>query len=157
MRFSFGIFLLVLTLNMPAFAQDELFKTMTISAYGMKAQGERTRVISENIANATTTALTPDGQPYTRKLILFENDRDKTHKTDLVKVKDITDDRKTDYTLKYMPDHPGANAAGYVKMPNVNMLVEMNDMREAQRSYEANLGMLEQSKTMSMRTIDLLR
>lgn len=157
MRLSLSLFFLVLVLNFPAYAQDELFKTMTISAYGMKAQGERTRVISENIANASTAALTPDGQPYTRKVILFKNDKDRTYKTDLVKVKDITQDRKSDYVLKYMPDHPGANAEGYVKMPNVNMLVEMNDMREAQRSYEANLGMLEQSRAMSMRTIDMLR
>lgn len=157
MRFFSSVFFVVLMINVSAFAQDELFKTMTISAYGMKAQGERTRVISENIANASTTALTPGGQPYTRKLILFENDKDRKYKTDLVKVKDITQDRKTDYVLKYMPDNPGANAEGYVKMPNVNMLVEMNDMREAQRSYEANLGMLDQSKTMAIRTIDLLR
>ena len=72
-------------------------------------------------------------------------------------VEDITDDRREDFPLKYMPDHPGADAAGYVKMPNVNMLIELNDMREAQRSYEANLGMIEQSRNMMFRTIDMLR
>ncbi len=137
--------------------QNSMWNTMMISAYGMKAQGERTRVISENIANAGTAALSPDAQPYTRKIITFKNEMDKQYDTDLVKVKDIGQDRKTDYQLKYMPDHPGANAAGYVKMPNVNMIVELNDMREAQRSYEANLGMMENYRTMSMRTIDMLR
>jgi flagellar basal-body rod protein FlgC len=136
---------------------SRMWNTMTVSAYGMKAQSERSRVISENIANAQTAALTPDGQPYTRKIITFQNEMDRASKTDLVKVKDIADDTKTEFPLKYMPDHPGANAAGYVKMPNVNMIIELNDMREAQRSYEANLGMMENSRAMAMRTIDMLR
>ncbi|PZQ48487.1 MAG: flagellar basal body rod protein FlgC [Micavibrio aeruginosavorus] len=134
-----------------------MWNTMAISAYGMKAQGERTRVISENIANANTAAISPDAKPYTRKIITFKNEMDKQYDTNLVKVKDIAPDKKTDYTLKYMPDHPGANAAGYVQMPNVNMVVELTDMREAQRSYEANLGMMDNYRTMSMRTIDMLR
>lgn len=139
-------------------ADDSLmWNTMTVSAYGMKAQSERSRVISENIANAQTAALTPDGQPYTRKIITFQNEMDRATRTDLVKVKDIANDTKTEFPLKYMPDHPGANAAGYVKMPNVNMIIELNDMREAQRSYEANLGMMENSRAMAMRTIDMLR
>ena len=137
--------------------QNSMWNTMMVSAYGMKAQGERSRVISENIANAGTAAISPNAEPYSRKVITFKNQMDKTYDTDLVKVKDIADDRKTEFPLKYMPDHPGANAAGYVKMPNVNMVVELTDMREAQRSYEANLGMIEQSKSMVMRTIDLLR
>ena len=136
---------------------SSMWNTMTVSAYGMKAQSERSRIISENIANAQTAALTPDGQPYTRKIITFQNEMDRAYKSDLVKVKDVEDDRKTEYPLKYMPDHPGANEAGYVKMPNVNMVIELNDMREAQRSYEANLGMMENSRSMAMRTIDMLR
>ncbi len=130
---------------------------MAVSAYGMKAQGERTRVISENIANANTAAISPDAMPYTRKVITFKNEMDKKQGVDLVKVKDISADTKSEYQLKYMPDHPGANAAGYVKMPNVNMVVELTDMREAQRSYEANLGMMENYRNMSMRTIDMLQ
>jgi flagellar basal-body rod protein FlgC len=137
--------------------QNTMFNTMMVSAYGMKAQGERSRVISENIANAGTAAITPNSEPYSRKVITFKNQMDKSYKTDLVKVKDIADDRKTEFPLKYMPDHPGANAAGYVKMPNVNMVVELTDMREAQRSYEANMGMMESYRNMSMRTIDMLR
>ena len=139
-------------------AEDSaMWNTMTVSAYGMKAQSERSRVISENIANAGTAALTPNSEPYTRKIITFKNEMDRAYKTDLVKVEDVADDRRTEFPLKYMPDHPGANAAGYVKMPNVNMIIELNDMREAQRSYEANLGMMENSRNMAMRTIDMLR
>lgn len=130
---------------------------LVISAYGMKAQGERTRVIAENLANANTAALTPEGEPYSRKVITFKNELDRERGHRLVNVEDITDDKRGEFPLKYMPDHPGADAAGYVKMPNVNMLIEMNDMREAQRSYEANLGMIEQSRSMMLRTIDLLR
>lgn len=130
---------------------------MTISAFGLRAQGERTRVISENIANAGTAPLTPNDEPYSRKVITFKNemDRDRGHRT--LKVEDIADDRRGEFPLKFMPDHPGANEAGYVQMPNVNILIEMNDMREAQRSYEANLGMIEQSRSMILRTVDLLR
>ena len=137
--------------------QNSMWNTMMVSAYGMKAQGERTRVISENIANAGTAAISPNADPYARKIITFKNTMDKQYQTDLVKVKDITDDRKSEFQLKYMPDHPGANSAGYVKMPNVNMVIELSDMREAQRSYEANLGMMENYRNMSMRTIDMLR
>lgn len=135
---------------------SDMWNPMMISAHGMKAQGERTRIISENIANVSTAPLTPEGKPYTRKLITFKNEMDKQSGLNLVKVKDVSEDKKSDYTLKYMPDHPAANAGGYVKMPNVQMIVELNDMREAQRSYEANLGMLDQSKNMMMRTISLL-
>lgn len=136
---------------------SDIWNTMMVSAYGMKAQSERARVISENIANVDTTALTPGGDPYRRKVISFENELDKQTQAHLVKVKNISADPNTDFALKYMPDHPAANTSGYVKMPNVNMVIELNDMREAQRSYEANLGMLETSKTMASRTIDLLR
>ena len=136
---------------------SDMWNTMTVSAYGMRAQGERSRVISENIANASTAALTPDSNPYSRKIITFKNEMDKQHGTDLVKVKSIGNDKHNDFVMKYMPDHPGANAGGYVKMPNVNMIVELNDMREAQRSYEANLGMMQNSREMNQRLIDVLR
>ena len=135
----------------------EMFDTMLISAHGMRVQGERTRVISENIANAKTAPLTPDQDPYARKVITFRNEMDRQKGLRLVRVEDITDDRRQEFPKKYMPDHPGADEAGYVQMPNVNMLIEMNDMREAQRSYEANLGMIEQTRGMMNRTIDLLR
>lgn len=135
----------------------DMLDAMTISAHGMRAQGERTRVISENIANASTGALTPNSEPYSRKVITFKNEMERELGHRLVRVEDITDDRRQEFPLKFMPDHPGADANGYVKMPNVNMLIELNDMREAQRSYEANLGMIEQSRGMALRTIDMLR
>ena len=135
----------------------DMLDAMTISAYGMRAQGERTRIISENIANASTAALTPESDPYARKVITFKNEMDRERGHRLVEVEDISTDRRQEFQLKFMPDHPGADSDGYVKMPNVNMLIELNDMREAQRSYEANLGMIENSRTMMFRTIDLLR
>ena len=136
---------------------DDVLSAMTHSAYGMRAQGERTRVIAENIANASTAAKTPAEEPYSRKIITFKNELDRAHGQTLVKVDDVRDAPDKDFPLKYMPDHPGANEAGYVRMPNVNTLIEINDMREAQRSYEANLGMLEQSRNMALRTIEMLR
>lgn len=136
---------------------DPLFSSLTVSASGMQAYGERIRVISENVANVGTAANTPDGQPYARKLITFSNELDRQLGQRVVKVEDITDDRNTPFPEKYLPDHPGADERGYVRMPNVNLLVELSDMREAQRSYEANLGMLDQTRGMYSRTIDLLR
>jgi flagellar basal-body rod protein FlgC len=114
-------------------------------------------VISENLANANTASKVPGGDPYARKEILFKNVLDRESGVNLVKVDEIRRDPNAEFNLKYMPDHPGADDAGYVKMPNVNVLVEMNDMREAQRSYEANLSMLENSRNMASRTIDILR
>jgi len=136
---------------------SELYNALTISAHGMRAQSTRIRVISENMANAATAANTPDEKPYTRQAITFKNVLDREMGVRTVTVKDIHQDTKKPYPTKYMPDHPGADASGYVKMPNVDSLVEMMDAREAQRSYEANLGMMEQSKSMVMQTIGLLR
>lgn len=136
---------------------NELMNAIQVSAYGLRAQGERVRVITENVANADTAATAPGEKPYTRKIITFQNHMDKASGVDLVKVKGVTEDQDAQYVRKYMPDHPGADKDGYVEMPNVNMLVEMMDVREAQRSYEANLSMIEQAKAMIGRTIDLLR
>ena len=136
---------------------DHLFGAMTISAYGMKAQGERLRMITENVANAATAAPTPDEDPYARKIITFQNELDRKLGMRVVSVEDIEDDTRTPFPIRYMPDHPGADEAGYVRMPNVNVLIEMTDMREAQRTYEANLAMIQQSRTMAERTIDVLR
>lgn len=136
---------------------DELFGAMGISASGMRAQSVRVRVVSENLANSATAATTPEETPYTRQIVTFKNQLDKQIGFDAVGVKEINYDTKKPYPLKYMPDHPGANADGYVRMPNVDMLIETMDMREAQRSYEANLGMLDQSRNMALQTIDLLR
>lgn len=136
---------------------SELYNAITISSHGMKAQSTRVRVISENLANSDTAAARPNENPYTRKTITFKNVMDRNIGANTVEVSKIRDDTKRPYPVKYMPDHPGADSAGYVKMPNVDTIVEMTDMREAQRSYEANLGILDQSRSMVNRTIDLLR
>ena len=136
---------------------SELFSAMSISASGMRAQSTRIRVIAENIANADTAAPLPGENPYTKRNITFKNVLDREMGIEKVEVGAITQDTKRPYPVKYMPDHPGADAEGYVKMPNVDALIETMDMREAQRSYEANLGLIEQSRSMAMQTIDILR
>lgn len=136
---------------------DDLFAAMKASSMGMKAQGARVRILSENVANADTTGKTAGSDPYRRQTITFKNELDREWGIKEVKVDEIGQDKKTPFELKYMPGHPAANAEGYVKMPNLNSLIEIMDVREAQRSYEANLGMIEQSRSMVLRTIDLLR
>ncbi len=134
----------------------DLMKAMTMAAKGMQAQGVRMRVISENLANADTTSKTEGGDPYRRQVVTFKNQMDRKEGIREVTVNSIGPD-KSDFVMKYNPSHPSADSKGYVKMPNVNTLVEMMDMREAQRSYEANLGVIEVSKSMLMRTIDMIR
>jgi len=134
----------------------DLVKAIKISASGMKAQGVRLRVISENIANVNSLAETPGGDPYRRKLVTFKDALDKTMGAHVVQVNKIDFDQ-SDFNKRYDPTHPAADRDGYVMTPNVNSLTEMMDMREAQRSYSANLDMIESSKRMIERTIDLLR
>jgi flagellar basal-body rod protein FlgC len=136
---------------------DDLFNAMKVSAMGMRTQGARVRVLSENVANADSTGKTPGSDPYRRQTITFKNHLDRKLGIQEVKVDKIGEDMKTPFELKYSPGHPAADANGYVKMPNVSTLIEVMDVREAQRSYEANLGMIEQSRSMVLRTIDLLR
>jgi flagellar basal-body rod protein FlgC len=134
----------------------DLVKAIKISASGMKAQGTRLRVISENIANSNSLAETPGGDPYRRKLISFKEQLDKSMGAHTVAVNKIDFDQ-SDFGRRYDPTHPAADKEGYVMTPNVNGLIEMMDLREAQRSYTANLDMIETSKRMIERTIDLLR
>lgn len=134
----------------------ELFDSMYISASGMKAQGERLRVIAENLANVDSVGESPGTDPYRRKTITFKSQLDREMGVDLVKVSKIGNDQ-SDFKRKYDPGNPAADEGGYVKLPNVNGLVEMTDMREAQRSYEANLKVIETSRNMLSRTIDVLR
>jgi len=133
----------------------DLLDAMAQAAKGMKAQGVRMRVISENLANAKTTGTEEGEAPYQRKIVTFKNILDKTSGRRQVEVDKILPDR-SNFTMKYDPNHPAADKKGYVKMPNVNTLLEMMDMREAQRSYEANLGVIDIAKGMLMRTLDLL-
>ena len=133
----------------------DLMDSMAQAAKGMKAQGVRMRVISENLANAETAGKTKGDTPYQRKVVTFKNVLDKTNGQTEVQVDKIMAD-KSDFILKYDPSHPAADKNGYIKMPNVNPLIEMMDMREAQRSYEANLGVIDIAKGMLTRTLDLL-
>lgn len=134
----------------------ELTKSLMISAAGMRVQSSRMRVIAENIANSDSVSSTPDGDAYRRKIITFKNALDKALNTSTVQVDKIKVDR-TPFGLRFDPDHPGANAEGYVRLPNINPFIEMMDMREAQRSYEANLAAIESSRSMIQSTIDLIR
>lgn len=134
----------------------ELDLAMRISAAGMKVQGARLKVIAENLANANSTGETPNDLPYRRKTISFRNMLDRELGIETVQVSRIGVDA-SDFQRRYDPSHPSADAGGYVLFPNVNTMVEAVDMREAQRSYEANLNVIETSRTMIMRTVDILR
>ena len=121
----------------------------------MRAQRERLKVISENIANAQSTAETPGGKPYQRQIVTFKDEYDKANGAYIVKTNGIRKDT-TDFVKKYDPSHPAADAQGYVLMPNVNPLVEMMDMSDANRAYQANIGVIEASRNMVQHTISLL-
>ncbi len=134
----------------------DISKALAISARGMDAQTARLRVIAENMANQDTTGSTPGAEAYRRKIITFQNTLDRATGAEAVSVKTIAPD-PSPQPLKYDPSHPAADDKGYVRMPNVNTFVEVMDMREAQRSYSANLNVLEVTRTMLTRTIDLLK
>ena len=134
----------------------DLIKAIIISASGLRVQGERIRVIAENLANAGTLPQNPGDLPYRRKILTFRNQLDRALGVNLVEIGRRTFDRSA-FTKELDPNHPAADSEGYVLQPNVNSLVEFMDMREAQRSYEANLNVIENAKTMLMRTIDILR
>mgnify|MGYP002021622315 CR=1 FL=1 len=134
---------------------DNMFRSMRVAAAGLSAQGTRLRVIAENIANANSLGQTPGSSPYRRKTVTFRNELDRSIGMDTLRVDKIGVDR-SEFEKRFDPQHPAADADGYVLVPNVNTLVEMMDMREAQRSYEANLGMVQISKAMLGKTIDLI-
>lgn len=134
----------------------DFLRSVMIAASGLKAQSGRMRIISENIANADSTAATPGGTPYQRKLPTFRAKFDDELGAQLVELGRIQRD-KTAFPTKYEPGHPAANAAGYVLQPNVNSLIEQADLREAQRSYEANLGVIGATRRMVARTLEILR
>jgi flagellar basal-body rod protein FlgC len=129
---------------------------MSVAGSGLEAQSTRMRIVSENLANATATGRTAGADPYQRKTVTFDAAMDRAAGAQLVKVKDIGVDR-TPFRVEYEPGHPAADKAGYVKLPNVNMLIEMADMREVNRSYEANLQVVKQVRSMLGMTVDLLR
>ncbi|EAU40841.1 flagellar basal-body rod protein C [Fulvimarina pelagi HTCC2506] len=135
---------------------DPLVSSLKIAASGMEAQSTRLRVVSENVANAETTGDTPGADPYVRKTVTFGATLDEVTGANLVRVTDIGTD-KADFESTYDPGNPAADENGYVKRPNVNMLTEMMDMREANRSYEANIQVIKQAREIINMTIDLLR
>ena len=134
----------------------EAFKTMMIAWSGMRAQTGRMRVIAENLANADSTGRTPTDTPYQRQIPTFKDHLDETTGVDLVQLGKTVKDR-SDFKLRYDPSHPAADKNGYVKLPNVDPLVESMDMRESMRVYEANLNVIEASKSMISKLLDLLQ
>lgn len=139
-----------------SFAGGGLGSALEISASGMQSQSERIKIITENIANSETTGLSPEDQPYRRKLVFFDNVKDKKTGANVVKIKKIGEDQ-SDFKLYYKPEHPAADADGYVKYPNVDRNLEGIDLREAQRGYEANVTAIETTKQMMERSLDLMR
>lgn len=135
---------------------DPLIASQKISASGMDAQSTRLRVVSENLANVRSTGEAPGADPYRRKLVSFAEHVDRASGIPQVQVQKVFNDA-SDFQLEYDPGNPAANQQGYVKMPNVNVLIEMADMREANRSYEANIQSIKQARDMISSTIDLLR
>ena len=134
----------------------ELDSALRISAAGMDAQTTRLRVIAENLANQDSTGSSPGADPYRRKTVSFENRMDPKAGVATVRVKQVGHDN-SDLQLRYDPSNPAANADGYVKLPNVNNIIEVMDMREAERSYSANLAVMQATRGMLNRTLDLLK
>lgn len=134
----------------------DLFKALRVSASGMDAQSMRLRIVAENLANRDTTASSPEGEPYRRKTITFESRLDRSLGVETVRVKRVGRD-ESEFGTRFEPGHPAANENGYVRTPNVNSFIEVMDMREAQRTYSANLNVLEVTRGMLTRAIELLR
>ena len=135
---------------------SDFTRSMGIATAGLRAQAGRMRVISENIANADSTAQTAGGNPYRRKVPTFSSALDRSLDAQVVRLGRITQD-PSDFRVKNEPGNPAADALGNVKYPNVNSLVEMTDMRDAQRSYEANLNIISATRRMIQRTLDILK
>ncbi len=135
---------------------DSLKASLRIAGAGLESQSVRLRVISENIANAQSTASVSGGDPYTRQTVTFEDTLDRASGVSLVKVKDIGRD-DAPYRVEQDPGNPAADDKGYVKLPNVDVMVELADLREANRSYEANLQVAKQSSDLMNQTISLLK
>jgi flagellar basal-body rod protein FlgC len=130
--------------------------SLHIAAAGMRAQSGRMRIIAENLANADSASPSANGEPYRRRIATINSEFDRELNATVVRLGDPVPDQ-SDFRLQYDPGNPAADKQGYTHLPNVNALVEMMDMRDAQRSYEANLQVMEGARTMLARTIDLLR
>src|ERR1700749_2706725 len=135
---------------------SDFMRSMSIATSGLRAQAGRMRVISENIANADSTPASPGAHPYRRKVPTFPSGFDRGVDARTVGIGKVRTDT-SDFRLKYEPGHPAADANGNVKYPNVNALVEMTDMRDAQRSYEANINVITATRRMVQRTLVILK
>lgn len=135
---------------------DPLMTSLKVAASGLGAQSQRLRVVSENLANAQSTGNYPNADPYQRKTISFASELDRQTGAQLVEIAAINND-KSAFPTEFQPGHEAADENGYVKLPNVNVLVEMADMREANRSYEANLQVIKQARDLISMTIELMR
>ncbi|MCR9238679.1 MAG: flagellar basal body rod protein FlgC [Alphaproteobacteria bacterium] len=134
----------------------DFLDSMKVAASGLRAQSGRMRIIAENIANADSTATTQGADPYRRKMPSFKTALDRETGVSVVEMGPIRQDR-SDFKTRFEPGHPAADDQGYVKLPNVSTLIETVDMRQAQRSYEANLNVIQSTRTMMQRTLDILR
>ncbi|MGA2891457.1 MAG: flagellar basal body rod protein FlgC [Xanthobacteraceae bacterium] len=134
----------------------DFVKSLTVAASGLRAQIGRMRIISENIANSDSVAQTPGGDPYRRRIVTFSSELDSSLGVNVVKLGRVETDA-SDFLIKHEPGNPAADANGDVKYPNVNSLVEMTDLRDAQRSYEANLNVISSTRKMLQKTIDILK
>ena len=135
---------------------DPIQASLRIAASGLQAQSSRIKVVSENMANAQSTGNTPGADPFRRKTISFESEMQRAEGVSLVRIKDTVEDQ-SDFKTEYNPGHPAADANGYVKLPNVDLLVESADMREANRSYQANIQVIKSTRELFSMTIDLLK
>ena len=134
----------------------DFLKSIAIAASGLRSQAGRMRVIAENIANADSTAQSQGAEPYRRKIPTFRAEIDRALDARVVTLGRVRPDMSA-FRLKHEPGHPAADANGMVKYPNVKSLVEMTDLREAQRSYEANINVISASRRMIQRTIEILK
>jgi flagellar basal-body rod protein FlgC len=134
----------------------DFMKSLAVASSGLRAQIGRMRIISENIANADSVAQTAGGDPYRRRIVTFSSELDRNLGANVVQIGPVETDN-SDFQVKHEPGNPAANAQGDVKYPNVNSLVEMSDLRDAQRSYEANLNVISATRRMLQRTIDILK
>jgi len=130
--------------------------SLGVAATGLHAQSARMRVISENIANADSAAKTADGEPFRRRIPTFEAVQDRATGAYNVQMGRMALDYSA-FESRYEPGHPAADDAGYVRYPNIDPLIEMADMREAQRTYEANLNVVSSTRAMYGQTLDILR
>ncbi len=134
----------------------DFMKSLTIAASGLRAQMGRMRIITENIANANSVAQTPGGDPYRRRIVTFSAELDRSIGADVVRLGQVQPDNSA-FLVRHEPGNPAADAQGNVKYPNVNTLIEMTDLRDAQRSYEANLNVITATRKMLQLTIDMLK